>query len=129
MDALPDDWYAIPDDLSIPKFLLRRLETPEQAAARREGDRELKGRLATAPGQKEAKPRTKFDKAGRSLPRNLGPDSLAVLAIENGRVKDKEKKADAEKKERFRVLAVEKKAQATVKRRAKAAAKAARAVT
>lgn len=125
MDALPDDWYTIPADLSIPKFLLRKLETPERAEARRQIDKELKGQLAAAPGTKQDKvPKAKYDKAGHTLPKHLGPDSLAVLAEVNKDAVSKEKAKDAEKKERFRVLAAEKKERAAMKKRAKAAVKA-----
>ena len=95
------------------------------AAARRQGDKELKGRLAAAPGDKEDRaPKAKYDKAGHTLPKHLGPDSLAVLAEVNKDVQSKEKTKEAEKKERFRVLAAEKKERTAMKKRAKAAVKA-----
>jgi len=110
------------DGLDIPEFLRRKPPTPEeQAKLRRKWEREAKTIRSTAVPQTDFK--LKLDKQGRALPRSMDAGSWALLAEVEKADKIKEKENKAAENERFRLLAIERKERAAIKRAAKEAQK------
>ena len=110
------------DDLDIPDFLDLRIPENLERWKQARKDWRPTSRLA-----KEAKPKVERDFEGNPLPRGIDDSTRAYLAeIEKGQ-REKAKEAERAKAERFRVLGVQAKEKAAIKRAAKEAAKATRA--
>jgi len=110
------------DMLDIPDFLDLRIPENYERWKQARKDWRPSGRMA-----KEAAPKVERDFEGNPLPRNMDDSTRAFLASIEKAQRGKVKEAERAKAERFRVLAVQAKEKAAIKRAAKEAAKAARA--
>jgi len=109
------------DELDIPDFLDLRI--PENLARWKEARRNWRPSGSAA---KAAEPKVNRDREGRVLPQGMDAGSWALLATLERADREKDKAADAEKAERFRVLDVQRKEKAALKRAAKETARQAR---
>lgn len=109
------------DMLDIPDFLDLRIPENLERWKQARKDWRPSGRAA-----REAAPKIERDINGNALPRNMDDSTRAFLASIEKTERDKLKEAETAKKERFRVLAVQAKEKAAIKRAAKEVAKQAR---
>jgi len=109
------------DELDIPDFLDLRI--PANLERWKEARRNWRPNGSAA---RAAEPKVNRDRAGNILPRGMDESSWAFLAQLEKADREKDKVADAEKDERFRVLAVQRREKAAIRRAAKEASEKAR---